>query len=68
MNLGKNVKNLREGKNITQKELADEVGVTQSMLNQIEKGVKIPSLATALDIAKVLDTTVDYLTYNEVAS
>lgn len=49
---------------MSQKELSNKVGVTQTMINQIEKGVKIPSLGLSLDIAKALNTTVDALVNN----
>lgn len=61
MNLGINIKKYRTDKSMSQKELADKVGVTQAMINQIEKGVKIPSLGLSLEIAKALNTTVDAL-------
>lgn len=62
MNLGTNLKKRRSEKGLTQAELAEIVGVTAPMINQIEHGVKIPSLPTAIEIAKALDTTIDALT------
>ena len=41
--------------------LADTVGVTQSMICQIEKNIKIPSVVVGYEIAKALNTTVDNL-------
>ena len=52
MNIGKNVKKLRIQKGLTQSELAQVVGVGASMIGHIEKGLKIPSLAVALEMAK----------------
>lgn len=61
MNLGINVKTAREKHQINQKQLAAFVGITPAMVNQIEKGTKIPSLAVSLELAKALNTTVDEL-------
>lgn len=61
MNIGKNIKKLREKKNIKQAELAEKTGVTQAMICQIERGTKNPSLQVGVDIAKVLDCTVEEL-------
>lgn len=61
MSFGINIKKFRMEQSMSQKELADKVGVTQAMINQIEKGVKTPSLGLSLDIANALNTTVDAL-------
>lgn len=61
MNLGSNLKKKRSEQGITQAELAEKVGVAPAMINQIEHGVKTPSLATALALARELHTTVDAL-------
>ena len=61
MNIGQNIKKLREKKNIKQAELAEKTGVTQAMICQIERGTKNPSLQVGFDIAKVLDCTVEEL-------
>ena len=39
----------------TQKDLADASGVTQSMINKIEKGTKLPSFETAIKIFQFLN-------------
>lgn len=59
MNIGYNIKRLREEKGITQKELSERVFITQSMLCQIELGRKNPSLQVGLDIAKALGCEVE---------
>lgn len=61
MNFGKNCRLFREKKGISQSELADKVGVRPPMINFIESGTKLPSLALSLRIADVLGTTVDSL-------
>lgn len=55
------MKEYRAKKNITQCELADMVGVRRETIIRLEKGLYNPSLKLALDIAKILDTTVEEL-------
>lgn len=61
MNFGKNCRKFREKLGLTQSDLADKVGVRPPMINFIESEKKIPSLALSLEIANVLNTTVDEL-------
>ena len=59
MKLGESVKKLRDDKGMTQESLAEAVGITTSMIGHIEIGLKVPSLAVALRLAEVLNSTVD---------
>lgn len=61
MNFGTNVKKVRKKAKMTQAELASAASVTPSMINQIEKGIKNPSVLVGFEIAKALGTTVDEL-------
>ncbi|WP_419575279.1 helix-turn-helix domain-containing protein [Ruminococcus sp.] len=61
MNFGTNVKKYRRKAKLTQVELAQATGVTPSMINQIEKGIKNPSVLVGFEIAKALKTTLDEL-------
>lgn len=54
MSVGENIARMRENKGITQMELAEAIGVTQSMIGQIERGSKVPSIILANAIAKEL--------------
>ena len=65
--IGENVRQLRKKANLTQNTLGEMVGIGHSMLCQIEKGTKIPSLGVALSIAKALGCTVDELCREESA-
>lgn len=67
MNIGKNIKEKRSAKGMTQVALSIKSGVKTSMLCQIEKGTKVPSLGAALEIAKALGCTVDELCREECA-
>ena len=59
--IGKRISKFRKQNNMSQKELAQVVGVNQTMIAHIENGVKIPSLAVSLELAAALNTTVDEL-------
>lgn len=59
--IGKRIKLLRQDMKIQQNELAEIIGMTQSHLSQIERGVKRPTAPSLAKIAKALGTTVDYL-------
>ena len=61
MSLGKNIRNLREERDMKQKELAEKVGVTQAMICWVERETKNPSLQLGVEIAKALGCTVDEL-------
>ena len=61
MSFADNVKRLRETKGISQAELAEMVNVTQPMIAQYEKGLKIPTIITGVDLAKALGTTCEKL-------
>ncbi|WP_394899425.1 helix-turn-helix domain-containing protein [Clostridium paraputrificum] len=59
--LGDNVKKLRKELKITQKELANIVGVSQSSIGMIEGNKQGASNETLLKLSKALNTTVDVL-------
>lgn len=61
MNFGTNVRKYRKKAKLTQVELAQATVVTPSMINQIEKGIKNPSVLVGFEIAKALKTTLDEL-------
>lgn len=59
MSIGTNVRILRERANITQEELSKKMGITQSMLSQIEKDIKALSLIRAKDMSEILGCSVE---------
>lgn len=61
MSIGTNIKRLRQEKDITQVELAERIGVTQSMLCQIERGTKAVTLPLGKQIAEIFGCSVDDL-------
>lgn len=66
MSVGENVKARRIAQGMTQQNLADAVGLGRSMIAQIERGSKIPSLLLGAELAKVLDCSLyDFLDSKE---
>lgn len=55
--IGKNIKRIRNDRKITQKELAESLGIIEQTVSKIERGVFSPSFATLLKICETLDTT-----------
>ena len=61
MSVGANIRRIRQEKHISQIELAQKAGITQSMLCQIERETKNPSLQVGRELALLLGCTVDDL-------
>jgi transcriptional regulator with XRE-family HTH domain/KaiC/GvpD/RAD55 family RecA-like ATPase len=55
-NLGDKVRSLRKKLGMTQKELAEQVGLTPSFISQLEKNLISPSLDSLLRLSEKLDT------------
>ena len=62
MSIGTNMKEKRISCGMTQKELAEKVNVDQSMICQIERGTKAPSLPLSLEIAAALNCSIQDFT------
>ena len=56
-----NLKKLREDASISQKALADAIGVSQQSVNKYENHNIEPDIETLIRIADFFDTSVDYL-------
>lgn len=61
MKIGARIKKLREGKNISQKELAEELNVTDAMVSMYENNKKSPSLEVIAKLASYFNVSTDYL-------
>ncbi len=60
LGIGKKICSLREEKQITSEALAQQVNITPTLLSQIESDVVPPTLATLLNLARVLNVQVDH--------
>ncbi|MBF1305344.1 MAG: helix-turn-helix transcriptional regulator [Oribacterium sinus] len=59
------LKSARAGKDLSQQELADLVGVSRQTINAIEKGDYNPTIRLCLAICHVLGKTLDELFWEE---
>ena len=55
------VKILRDSKGLSQKELADKLGMTRSLVSTYENGQKMPTYGKLIKLARVFDVSTDYL-------
>jgi transcriptional regulator with XRE-family HTH domain len=64
--LGDNIRKIRELKGFSQQNLADEIKVDQKTISRIEKGDLSPKFDTLIAISKVLSVTLSQLlSFNE---
>lgn len=59
--MGKRIKKKRERRGFQMKDLSIKIGVTSSLISQIESGKAYPSIVTLKNIAEALQTTVGEL-------
>ncbi len=55
------IKILRENKGLSQKALADKLGITRSSVNAWEQGISVPSTQYIVELATLFDVSTDYL-------
>jgi transcriptional regulator with XRE-family HTH domain len=51
----------RQELRLTQEQLSEQTGVTQSTISQLERGEQIPTLRSLVVLAKALDVPIDWL-------
>ena len=61
MAFSENVRQAREREGLSQEEFAEHIGVTQQMVSKYESGTKVPAVSTLVDIADVLNCSIDGL-------
>ncbi len=59
--VGKNIKELRKSKGITATFVAQNIGVTSSVLSEIERGKSNPTLDKLVALSDFFGVTTDYL-------
>lgn len=59
------LKELRKNSALTQKQIADVLGIDRSTYSYYENGKASPSLAVLMRIAKVFNVTLDYVIYGD---
>ena len=61
MNIGARILTLLKKKGMTQRELANEIGVTETSISRYISGQRVPKSNIVVYMADVLNTTTDYL-------
>lgn len=61
MSLGQRIRKRRQALEITQKRLAEDLGVTPQHISAIEQGKRVPSLPFLAKLAEELGVSIDYL-------
>lgn len=63
--IGKKIARLRKGKNITQMELADKIGVSFQAVSNWERGETMPDISKLPELALIFGTSIDDILNNE---
>lgn len=61
LDIGIRIREARKKKDFTQQMLADAIGVSEIYISQLERGMKLPSLALFIQIINALDVSADYI-------
>lgn len=61
VDFGMRLRLLRQAKNMTQKQLADQLRLTKSVISAYETDLRLPSYDILIKIAAIFDVTTDYL-------
>ena len=64
--LSTRIKQLRQKSNLTQKQLGELVNVTKVSICCYEKGTRIPSVETLIDLSRIFKVSIDYLLGNDI--
>lgn len=59
--VGEQIATLRKAKGITQNELGERIGVSFQAVSKWERGETLPDITLLPDLAKILETTTDYI-------
>ncbi len=59
--VGEQIAVLRKTKGLTQSELGERIGVSFQAVSKWERGETLPDVTLLPDLAKILETTVDYI-------
>ena len=59
--VGNQIALLRKSKGLTQSELGERLGISFQAVSKWERGVTLPDTAILVDLAQILETSVDYI-------
>lgn len=59
--IGNRIKERRKELNLTQLDIKERVGISSGNISDIERGNRLPAAATLVQLAQVLDCSIDYI-------
>lgn len=59
--VGRFIAKLRKEKNLTQRDLAEKLGITNQAVSKWERGENLPDISILMELAKIFNVTVDEL-------
>ena len=59
--IGRNIRRFRTGKKLRQEDLAERTGLSANYIGMVERGEKLPSLETFIDIVNALGVSADMI-------
>ena len=65
--IGKNIRKYRVEQKLKQDELAEKAGLSSNYIGMVERGEKIPSLETLINILNSLDVSADMILCDELS-
>lgn len=66
--IGIKIRECRKACGLDQSELANKVGISTRYLGDIERGAKIPKLATFIELLNAMNASADYVLIDELNS
>ena len=61
VNFSENIKKLRRQQHMTQKELAERIGISKAMISAYETEMRYPSYDVLIKLATIFNVTTDFL-------
>lgn len=61
LNIGERIIQLRKQQNLSQDDLAKQIGVSRTIIGNYERNTNTPSIEVVLKLAKAFNVTVDFL-------
>ncbi|MCL2587690.1 MAG: helix-turn-helix domain-containing protein [Firmicutes bacterium] len=55
------IRSLREDRKMTQKQIADKLGLSINAVSQWERGICVPSAETVIELCSLFECSADYL-------
>lgn len=59
--IGNRIKERRKELNLTQLDIKEKVGISSGNISDIERGNRLPAATTLVQLAQVLDCSIDYI-------